>query len=105
MMRRPLTKLTDMQARYLWLMGSYPSLIMIQGRGYRTERLMYAIRDDELIIFGYSNPAFWLSSRGLIKPLQAPNSYALTDEGTRVFTELVARGVGMKLNKQIREVA
>ncbi len=55
MSERPLT---DMQKRYLWLMGSFPDRIMVQGRGYRSEKTKYALNfEGELVIFGYSNPS------------------------------------------------
>lgn len=102
MSRKPLT---DMQKRYLWLMGSFPDRIMVQGRGYRTERTRYAVNlEGELVIFGYSNPAMWLENRGLIRKMQAPNSYTLTEDGEHEFQEMLARGDGLTLNRQIREV-
>lgn len=95
-----------MQKRYIWLAGSFPSLIVIQGRGYRSQRTMYRLKHDdgELVIFGYSNPCFWLENRGIFRAGQAPHSYVLTDEGERLFRQLLASGAGMKINQQIREV-
>lgn len=96
--------LTDMQKKYLWLMGSYPDLIMVQGRGKRTPKLLYAIRDDELIIFGYSQPPYWLENRGLIRKLQMPNAYDLTEDGEIRFKSMLAKGEGLWLNRGIRKV-
>ena len=35
-------RLTDMQKRYVWLAGSYPALLLMQGRGYRPPELCTA---------------------------------------------------------------
>lgn len=96
-------RLTDRQQQYLWLMGSYGDKIAVQGRGYRTQRLLYGIKEDELVIFGYSNPLYWLEGRGLVRKLQNANAYVLTDDGERAFQELVVRGAGMTINRSIKE--
>lgn len=97
-------KLTDRQQQYLWLVGSYADKIAVQGRGYRTQRLMYGIRDDELVIFGYSSPFYFLEGRGLVRKLDNANAYVLTDDGERAYREMLVRGAGMKINRSIKEV-
>lgn len=100
-------KLTDRQKQYIWLMGSFPKYVAEQGRGYRTEKLMYGLDDDNerLYIFGYSTPFLWLTNRGLVRRLQNDTrGYVLTDEGEAQFTRLLAAGAGMNLNRQIRLV-
>jgi len=96
--------LTDMQKRYIWLMGSFPGKVMVQGRGYRTAKTMWRDDGEELVIFGYSNPPEWLERRGLIRSLQAPRTYTLTDAGEAEFKRMLARGDGLWINRQIREV-
>ena len=94
-----------MQKRYIWLAGSYPLLVVKQGRGYRGLPLLYGISEDELYLFGYSNPLYWLENRGLFKKLQDGESYALTEAGDREFGRLLLSGFGgrqadtMKLSK------
>lgn len=102
-MPRPI-KLTDRQKQYIWLMGSFPKKIAVQGRGYRTDRLMYGIQDDELVIFGYSSPLFWLENRGLVRRLGNANAYVLTETGERAFKDLHVRGAGLSINRSIRKV-
>lgn len=96
--------LTPRQKQYIWIMGSYPERIAIQGRGYRTKVLGYGlVGEDELYIFGYGTPFLWLDNRGLTRPL-ANNRKArvLTDEGERVFQRLLLAGFGA--DAPIREV-
>lgn len=99
-----LSKLTDMQKRYIWLAGSYPELLLIQGRGYRTKKTLYAINRDagELVVFGYSNPCYFMEGRYFRKG-QAPGSYILTDLGEDTFKRLLASGAGLDINRQIAE--
>lgn len=99
--------LTPMQKRYIWLAGSNPDMILGQGRGVRSGgRLRYAFDDDagEIVVFGYSNPPWFLVQRGLFRPLQAPHTYTLTEEGEKIFRKLVLDGEGMTINSEIREV-
>lgn len=86
--------LTLRQKQYIWLMGSYRHLVMVQGRGKRDRDLLYAVDEDaeELVIFGYSNPPYWLVQHCLIRPLQAPNTYTLTGAGDEIFEQLQAAG-------------
>lgn len=96
--------LTDMQKRYLWLAGSFPDRVLVQGRGKRSPKLLYAINiPDEIVVFGYSNPMMWLVQRGLFRKLQANNTYTLTDEGEAEFRRLLASGAGLRLNPMLRE--
>lgn len=96
--------LTDMQKRYLWLAGSYPNRVLVQGRGRRSPRLLYALNiPEEVVVFGYSNPMMWLVQRGLFRALQAHNTYTLTEEGEAEFRRLLASGAGLRLNAQIKE--
>lgn len=96
-------KLTDRQQQYLWLMGSFADKIAVQGRGYRTKRLLYGVKDDELVIFGYSNPLYWMEGRGLVRKLQNANAYVLTDDGERAFQQMLVRGAGLRINQNIKE--
>lgn len=98
-------RLTAMQRRYVWLAGSFPSLILVQGQGKRTRRTLYRVREDEgeLVVFGYSYPPYLMGS--LLRKLQAPHSYVLTEEGERLFREMLASGAGLEINRQIREVS
>lgn len=98
-------KITDRQKQYIWLLGSFPQKIGIQGRGYRTERLMFGLTEDEIVFFGYSFPLEFLSRRGLVRKLQNAQAYVLTTEGEIVFQQLLVRGEGMTLNRKIRQVA
>tara|TARA_R110002167_G_scaffold12963_6_gene54897 strand:+ start:6862 stop:7200 length:339 start_codon:yes stop_codon:yes gene_type:complete len=97
-------KLTDMQKRYIWLAGSRPELLLVQGRGYRTRQTQYAIDLDagELIVFGYSNPCYFMEGR-FFRRGQAPRSYILTDDGESAFNHLLRTGQGLRLNQQVRE--
>lgn len=99
-------KLTKMQQRYIWLAGSFPSLVVVQGRGYRQPRTMYHVDQDagEITIFGYSYPLYFLVRRGLFRRLQAPGAYTLTDQGETQFQQMLIRGDGGRLNDEIREV-
>lgn len=83
--------MSPMQKRYIWLMGSYAHCQMFQGQGKRSRKLKYAVDGDELIIFGYSMPPYFMLGRWLKKG-QAPNSYSLTDEGERAFNMLLSKG-------------
>lgn len=98
--------LTHMQRRYIWLAGSHPNLMLMQGRGYRSPRTAYGIDQEagELVVFGYSNPPMWMVRRGLLRAGQAPRSFVLTDQGEAAFRQLLITGAGMNINKQIREV-
>lgn len=99
-----MTRLTERQQQYLWLIGSFPDKIAVQGRGYRTARLMYGFKGDELVIFGYSNPFLWLKNRGLVRKLDNGNAYVLTEDGSAAFRDLFIRGAGMSINRKIKEV-
>lgn len=94
-----------MQKRYIWLAGSFPKLTVVQGNGYRTRRTKYAFDDerDELIIFGYGTPLFFLANRGLFRKLQS-GAYTLSDEGERQFRILLAKQEGGKINEQVEKV-
>lgn len=97
--------LSDMQKKYVWLAGSYPSRVLTQGRGRRSPRLLYALNlPDEIVVFGYSNPMIWLVNRGLFRKLQGHQMYTLTDEGEACFRRLLVSGAGMKINDGIEEV-
>jgi hypothetical protein len=88
--------LTIRQKQYIWIMGSHPDRIATQGRGRRVSDLLYGFYgDDEVVIFGYSEPFLWLDNRGLTRPL-ANNRRArvLTDEGEKVFQRLLLSGFG-----------
>lgn len=101
-------KLTDRQKQYLWLMGSFPRHVTEQGRGYRTEKLMYGVDDDaeRLYIFGYSDPLFFMARRGLVRRLQNDTrGYVLTDEGEAEFNKLHLSGAGGDINRNVRAVA
>lgn len=54
------TNLTAMQQAYIWLAGSYPDLIVVQGRGRRGKPLRYGFdhASGEIVIFGYGTPLF-----------------------------------------------
>lgn len=92
--------LTDMQKRYLWLAGSYPDRVFVQGRGRRSRKLLYALNiPDEIVVFGYSNPMIWLVRRGLFRALQAFNTYTLTVEGEAEFGRLLTMQSGLRLNE------
>lgn len=99
------TALTDMQKRYIWLMGSYPQHVAEQGRGYRTKTLYYGFREDRLFIFGYSMPLYFLEGRGLTRELQDGRSHVLTEAGERAFQELLVSGFGLKANVQETKLA
>jgi hypothetical protein len=99
-------QLTKMQRRYIWLAGSFPSLVIVQGRGYRSRKTMYAINEDagELIVFGYSNPLYFLEARGIFRKLQSPNAYTLTEKGDSLFGKMLIAGDGATLNDEVIEV-
>ncbi len=89
--------LTARQKQYIWLMGSHPHKVAVQGRGYRSKELLYGIDEstDELVIFGYSEPFLWLRNRGLVRRLaNHPKGHVLTDEGEAVFGKLLLAGFG-----------
>jgi hypothetical protein len=95
--------LSDRQRQYIWLMGSFPQKIAVQGRGYRNATLMYGFDEDELVIFGYSSPFLWLDNRGLTRPIaNHPRGRVLTDEGEKVFQRLLLDGYGARA--PVREV-
>lgn len=95
--------LTARQKQYIWLMGSHPDKIAVQGRGYRSRELLYGFDEDELVIFGYSTPFLWLRNRGLVRqPANNLRAHVLTDEGERVFQKLLLDGFGM--SAPVREV-
>lgn len=104
--------LTIMQKRYIWLAGSFPARTIEQGQGKRTRKLLYALDgEDNLVIFGYSNPMQWLVHRGLFRPLQARNMFTLTNAGEDAFERLNASGgisndlfEEVKLNKRQHEI-
>lgn len=95
--------LTARQKQYIWLMGSFPSKLAVQGRGQRSPELKYGFYEDEMVIFGYSEPFLWLRNRGLVRRLENhPHAHVLTDEGEKVFQRLLLNGFGMKA--PVREV-
>lgn len=95
--------LSARQRQYIWLMGSFPDKIAVQGRGYRTPELKYGTDEDELVIFGYGEPFLWLRNRGLVRRLaNNPAGHVLTAEGERVFNQLLLNGFGLKA--PVREV-
>ncbi|MFZ5705700.1 MAG: hypothetical protein ACOY5R_10580 [Pseudomonadota bacterium] len=100
-----LSSLTDRQKQYIWLLGSHPRKIAVQGRGYRAERLLWGTSGEELVLFGYSSPFLWLERRGLVRRLANADAYVLTEMGETVFRELLIAGAGLKINRQIREVS
>ena len=87
-------KLSKMQRRYIWLAGSHPRLVTVQGQGRRTERLLYGIDEkaSELVLFGYGTPLFFMVNKGLFRGLQAPHAYTLTESGETAYAQLLARG-------------
>lgn len=98
-------RLTPMQEAYLWLAGAYPDRVVYQGRGKRGPRLLYALNvPGELHIFGYSNPLGTLVKRGLFRRLQDGRACDLTEAGQTEFQRMLVAGLGMQLNKKIREV-
>jgi hypothetical protein len=60
-------------------------------------------KDDELVIFGYSHPFYWMEARGLVRKLQNANAYVLTDDGERAYQQMLVRGAGMTINRNIKE--
>lgn len=95
--------LTARQKQYIWLMGSHPDKIAVQGRGYRTGDLHYGFDDDELVIFGYSEPFLWLRNRGLVRRLENHmKGHVLTELGEQVYGRLLLAGFGAAA--PIREV-
>lgn len=93
-----MSALTPRQQQYIWLIGSHPELIAVQGRGKRTRELLYGIdeADGELVIFGYSETFLWLDNRGLTRKVaNHPRGRVLTDEGERVFQRLCLNGFGI----------
>lgn len=93
-----------MQKRYIWLAGSYPDLLLIQGRGRRSQKTLYALDrpSGELVLFGYSDPCYFMLDR-YFRRGQAPNSYILTEQGEEVFNRLLRTGEGLEINEQIFE--
>lgn len=96
--------LTPRQKQYIWLMGSFPFHVAIQGRGVRSQKLIYALKEDELYIFGYSTPFLWLENRGLVRKLANHSRvYVLTENGEKEFRKLLVKGAGLDINRHIRE--
>jgi len=100
-----MSNLTDMQKRYIWLAGSYTHAVVQQGHGVRGVPLYYAFSDDlrTLVLFGYSNPLYWLENRGLFKKLQDGRSYDLTEAGQKEYARLVAAGFGQRQGDSMKE--
>jgi hypothetical protein len=98
-------QLTKTQKRYIWLAGSFPKLVVRQGRGYRRPYLMYGLDDaaEEMIIFGYGDPFHFLEVRGIFRKLQS-GGFVLTEEGEAAFRKMQLRGDGADLNQECREV-
>lgn len=42
-----MSALTPRQQQYIWLIGSHPELIAVQGRGKRTRELLYGIDEND----------------------------------------------------------
>lgn len=95
--------LTLMQKRYIWLAGSHPDKIVVQGRGKRTQKLLYALDGEELVLFGYSDPLQWLVERDLFSPLQAPNTFTLTGAGEDIFLRMQINGDAWTIRDQVEE--
>ena len=95
--------LTLMQKRYIWLAGSHPDKIVVQGRGKRTRKLLYAIDGEELVLFGYSNPMQWLVHRDLFRPLQAYSTFTLTGAGEDIFLRMQTNGDAWTIKDQVEE--
>jgi hypothetical protein len=89
-----------MQKRYIWLAGSFPDLVIAQGRGQRGPVTYYNLDHDNqvLTIFGYSNPLRWLAGRGLVRELQGHNKFTLSEAGEAAFRKLLLAGDGGALN-------
>lgn len=86
---------TARQKQYVWLMGSHPNKIAVQGRGSRSRELRYGVSDEELVIFGYGEPFLFLRCRGLARPMaNYPRGYALTDAGQALYNRLLLAGFG-----------
>lgn len=96
--------LTNMQKRYIWLAGIFPHHVIVQGRGKRGDKVLYyAIEDEFLYLFGYSNPLHWLCNRGLFRRLQDGRAHALTEAGEKEFSKMVLRGYGEKVASLVKE--
>lgn len=89
--------LTTMQKQYIWLAGSHSDMVVQQGQGKRSKTLLYGIDEAEgtLIIFGYSNPLYFMKDR-FFRQLQDFRSYVLTDAGQAEFNKLLLVGFGDK---------
>lgn len=76
-------RLTERQKQYIWLAGSHADRIVVQGRGYRTRELLYALNiEGQIAIFGYGSPLYFLTNAGLFRRLdQGHGNYVLTDAG------------------------
>lgn len=96
--------LTDMQKRYIWLAGSFPDLLVEQGQGRRRPPLWYALTEDAVVIFGYSDPLYFLEHRGFFRRAQDRRFYILTEKGEDVFRKMLVVGDGAWPNKEVREV-
>ena len=101
-----MTQLSDMQKRYVWIMGSYPKYIAKQGKGYRDRVLKYVLDTDTsvLYLFGYSNPLYFLEGRTLVRKLENESAYVLTETGEAEFRKLVLCQAGLKINPTIKAV-
>ena len=93
-----------MQRAYVWLAGAHPDKICVQGRGHRTAALHYGIDGDELVLFGYSNPLYWLEPRGIFRKLGNANAYVLTDAGEAEYRRLLLSGAGLEINPRVELV-
>jgi hypothetical protein len=101
-----MSALSPMQKRYLLLAGMHEPAALVQGRGYRTKKTKYALPDggDEIVVFGYQNPAEFMEQRGLLRKLQARHSYTLTDEGKKQFAALVLSGEAKEISREVELV-
>lgn len=98
-------KLTDRQKQYIWLAGSHPDRVLVQGAGRKSLRLLYSLdREGEIVVFGYSNPAYFLSQRGLFLRLHGRHRYRLAAPGEREFRKMLANGDGLVLDAAIEKV-
>lgn len=96
--------LSPMQKRYIWLAGSFPGRMIVQGRGNRKGKLMYAVDERKLTLFGYGTPIFFLANRGLLRKIDEREGYELTPEGKAAFDKLLASQAGLKLNDEVERV-
>lgn len=101
-----MSQLSPMQKRYLLLAVMHEHMALVQGRGYRTKRTQYALPDggNEIIVFGYQNPAMFLERRGLLRKLPALNAYGLTDEGRKEAAKMVLSHEAEAISKEVELV-